>query len=47
MVNQGNKPKKLKAMENPFEEFDRFFGSDPVPHDKCPDIISWFGMGFN
>ena len=47
VVNQGNKLKKLKARENPFEEFDRFFRSNPIPYDKCPDIISWFGMGFN
>ena len=45
VVNKGNKTKKLKATENPFEEFDRFFGTDPIPRDKCSDIISWFGVG--
>ena len=47
VVNQGNKPKRLKAKENLFDEFDRFFGTEPVPCDKCPDIISWFGVSFN
>ena len=29
--------------ENPFEELDRFFARPPVPRDKCPDAISWWG----
>ena len=45
VVNKGNKTKKSKTTENPFEEFDRFFGTDPIPCDKCSDIISWFGVG--
>ena len=45
VVNKGNKTKKSKTTENPFEEFDRFFGTDPIPRDKCSDIISWFGVG--
>ena len=46
VVNKRNKPKKLKTTENLFEEFDRFFGTEPIAQDKCLDIISWFGVGF-
>ena len=46
VINKGNKPKKSKTIENPFEEFNWFFGTDPIPCDKCVDIISWFGVGF-
>jgi hypothetical protein len=45
VVNKRNKTKKPKTAENPFEEFDRFFGTEPIPRDKCLDIISWFGVG--
>ena len=45
VVNKGNKTKKLKTTENLFEEFDRFFGTEPIPCDVCLDIISWFGVG--
>ena len=40
VVNKGNKTKKSKATENPFKEFDRFFGTNPIPRDKYSDIIS-------
>ena len=40
----GTKQDKGGQKEDPFAEFDHFFKSDPILHDKCLDIISWFGV---
>ena len=41
-----NKQNESQQTENPFTEFNRFFYSDPLPHEGCLDIIAWFGVRY-
>ena len=33
-----------RGNDNPYAELDRFFRTEPLSHEECPDIIVWYGV---